>query len=42
MRRLLYDMSGDVKNFKCFFSKFYAFEDESTKFLLKYWKPVTQ
>jgi len=30
MRRLLYDMSGDVKNFKCFFSKLYALEDEGT------------
>lgn len=32
MRRLLYNMSGDVKNFKCFFSKLYVLEDESTKF----------
>jgi hypothetical protein len=33
MNRLFYEMSGDVKNFKCFFSKLYAVEDESTKFL---------
>lgn len=26
-------MSGDVKNFKCLFSKLYALKDESTKFL---------
>ena len=32
MRRLLYDMLGDVKIFKCFFSKLYSLEEESTKF----------
>ena len=28
--RLLCDMSGDVKNFKCFFLKLFAVEDENT------------
>jgi hypothetical protein len=32
MKRLFYEMS-DVKNFKCFFSKLYAVEDEGTEFL---------
>jgi hypothetical protein len=32
MRRLLYAMSRDVKNLKCFFPKLYTLEEESTKF----------